>query len=79
MNPTPLVMLDTIGQAFDEAGIRVAPIVTFDFANEVDFHNFVTRLEKCLNKYSVNPIVLRIEKNEINRFNDVFCRFIIRS
>lgn len=78
MNPTPLVMLDTIGQAFDEAGVQVAPLITFEFANDLDLFNFLTVFETCLNKYSSNAVVMRVEKNEVNKFNDVLCKFTVR-
>lgn len=79
MNPTPLVMLDTIAQSFDEAGTQVAPLITFEFRNESDLHNYLTVFESCLNKYASNPILLKIQVDEINKFNDVFVKFSVRA
>lgn len=79
MNTTTLVMFDMIAQSFDEAGIQVAPLIHFEFRNETDLHNYLTTLESVLNKYSSNPILLKIQVNEINKFNDVFVKLSVRA
>ena len=79
MNPVIIVSIDHLANAFDHIGLKVAPLVTIEFANDSDLDLWLTQLQKELTVYAKNEVVLKPQANEVNKFNDVLCNFKLRS
>lgn len=79
INPVIIVSIDTLANAFDHIGLKVAPIVTIEFANDADLDRWLTQLQKELSVYAQNGVVIKPAANEVNKYNDVLCNFKLRS
>ena len=79
MNPVIIVSIDTLANAFDHIGLKVAPMVTIEFQNQSDLDLWLDQLHKELLKYAENSIVARPSANVIDKYNDVLCNFKLRS
>ncbi|HEY9155550.1 MAG TPA: hypothetical protein VIM69_10485 [Opitutaceae bacterium] len=79
MNPVCIVSIDTLANAFDQIGLKVAPLVTIEFANEADLNRWLTQLHTELIHYTKNAIVVKPSANVVDKYNDVLCNFKLRS